>query len=100
MKKIENNNFKVLITSLIIKFKWNHDIYYGHFQIRKSGVSVFTTFIFNACFVRYTCYVYIVLIDVSLTVKAATLIFISECGSAISSAKEGESGFIYNLVKS
>ena len=30
-----------------------------------------------------------VLIDVSLTVKAATLIFISGRGSAISSAKEG-----------
>ena len=42
----------------------------------------------------------IVLIDFSLTVKAATLIFISGCGSAISSAKEGKSGFIYNLVKS
>ena len=41
-----------------------------------------------------------VLLDFSLTVKAATLIFISECGSAIPSAKEGESGFIYNLVKS
>ena len=40
------------------------------------------------------------LIDFSLTVKAATLIFISGCGSAISSAKEGKSGFIYNLVKS
>ena len=38
--------------------------------------------------------------DFSLTVKAATLIFISGCGSAISSAKEGKSGFIYNLVKS
>ena len=36
--------------------------------------------------------------DFSLTVKAATLIFISGCGSAISSAKEGKSGFIYNLV--
>ena len=36
----------------------------------------------------------------SLTVKAATLIFISGRGSAISSAKEGKSGFIYNLVKS
>ena len=35
-----------------------------------------------------------------LTVKAATLIFISGRGSAISSAKEGKSGFIYNLVKS
>ena len=37
----------------------------------------------------------IVLIDFSLTVKAATLIFISGRGSAISSAKEGKSGFIY-----
>ena len=34
-----------------------------------------------------------VLLDYSLTVKAATLIFISGCGSAISSAKEGKSGF-------
>ena len=33
-----------------------------------------------------------VLIDFLLTVKAATLIFISECGSAISSAKQGNSG--------
>ena len=41
-----------------------------------------------------------VLLDFSLTVKAATLIFIFWRGSAISSAKEGESGFIYNLVKS
>ena len=40
------------------------------------------------------------LIDFSLTVKAATLIFISGHGSAISSAKEGKSGCIYNLVKS
>ena len=42
----------------------------------------------------------IILLDFSLTVKAATLIFISGCGSAISSAKQGKSGFIYNLVKS
>ena len=41
-----------------------------------------------------------VLLDFSLTVKVATLIFISGCGSAISSAKEGKSGSIYNLVKS
>ena len=41
-----------------------------------------------------------VLLDFSLTLKAATLIFISDGGSAISSAKEGKSGFIYNLVKS
>ena len=40
-----------------------------------------------------------VLIDFSLTVKAATLIFISWRDLAISSAKEGKSGFIYNLVK-
>ena len=38
-------------------------------------------------------------LDFSLTVKAATLIFISGGGSAIPSAKEGKSGFIYNLVK-
>ena len=39
------------------------------------------------------------LIDFSLTVKAATLIFISGRCSAISSAKQGKSGSIYNLVK-
>ena len=41
-----------------------------------------------------------ILIDFSLTVKAATLIFISEHGSAFSSAREGKSGFLYYLVKS
>ena len=41
-----------------------------------------------------------VLLDFSLTGKAVTLIFISGRGSAISSAKEGKSGFIYSLVKS
>ena len=40
------------------------------------------------------------LITFCLTVKAATLIFISWRGSAISSAYEGKLGFIYNLVKS
>ena len=40
-----------------------------------------------------------VLVDFSLTVKAATLIFISGCASAISSVKEGKSGSIYNLVR-
>ena len=44
--------------------------------------------------------VFLILLDFSLTVKAVTLIFISGCGSSISSAKEGESGCIYNLVKS
>ena len=41
-----------------------------------------------------------ILLDFSHTVKAATLILISGCGSAILSSKEGKSGFIYNLVKS
>ena len=40
-----------------------------------------------------------ILLDFSLSVKAASLIFISGSGSAILSAKEGKSGFIYNLVK-
>ena len=39
-----------------------------------------------------------VLIDFLLIVKAATLIFISGRISAISSAKQGKSGSIYNLV--
>ena len=37
--------------------------------------------------------------DLSLNVKAATLIFISGRGSAISSANKGKSGFIYTFVK-
>ena len=41
-----------------------------------------------------------VLIDFPLTVKAATLIFISGRGSAISFAQEGKSVCIYNLAKS
>ena len=41
-----------------------------------------------------------VFIEFSLTVKATTLIFISGPDSAISSIKEGKSGFINNLVKS
>ena len=45
-------------------------------------------------------YTAVVLLEFSLTVKTATLIVISGCVSAISSAKEGKSGFIYNLVKS
>ena len=40
-----------------------------------------------------------VLLDFSLTVKAATLIFTYGRCSAIPSAMEGKSGFIYNLVK-
>ena len=50
--------------------------------------------------VRYSILPGIVLLDLSLTVKAATLIFISACGSAISSAKERKSGFVFNLVNS
>ena len=42
----------------------------------------------------------LILLDFSLTVKAATSIFISGRGSAISSAKERKSGFIYNVVRS
>ena len=42
---------------------------------------------------------YLLLLDFSLTVKAATLKFISGRVSAISSAKQGKSGSIYNLVK-
>ena len=50
--------------------------------------------------VNFNIYKAWILLDLSLTVKAAALIFIYVCGSAIPSAKEGKSGFIYNLVKS
>ena len=53
---------------------------------------------FDKCEICINCT--IILLDFSLTVKAATLIFISGRGSAISFAKEGKSGFIYILVKS
>ena len=53
----------------------------------------------NTIYGRYDQWSLNVLLDFSLTVKAATLIFISGCGSAISYAKKGKSGFIYNLVK-
>ena len=46
---------------------------------------------------KETCIV--VLIDFLLTVKVASLIFISGRGSAISILMEGKSGFIYNLVR-
>ena len=49
------------------------------------------------CTGQFVQYKLLVIIDFSLTVKAATLIFISRRGSAISSAKEGKS--IYNLAK-
>ena len=51
-------------------------------------------------FARLPVIVVLHVLDFSLTVKAATLIFISGRGSAISSANEGKSGFIYNLVMS
>ena len=54
----------------------------------------------HRCVVSMLQIMFSVLLDFWLTVKAATLIFISGCGLAISSAKEGKSGFIYNLVKS
>ena len=41
-----------------------------------------------------------ILLDFSLTVKVATLIFISGCGSAISSAKEGKIRFYLKFGKS
>ena len=58
-------------------------------QIRAEETSWYGPFVFDVH----------VLLDFLLTVMAATLIFISGRGSAISSAKEGKSGSIYNLVK-
>ena len=52
------------------------------------------------CLSKYPFCVFSILLYFSLTIKATTLIFITRRGSAISSAKEGKSGFSYNLVKS
>ena len=41
-----------------------------------------------------------ILLDFSLTLRAATLILIPGRGLTISPAKEGKSGFIYNSVMS
>ena len=65
-----------------------------------SVLSVFLSIILSILSCLLSCLYTPVLLDFSLTVKAATLIFISGFGSAISSAKEGKAGFIYNLVKS
>ena len=54
----------------------------------------------GCCFTVVALWLFLVLIDFWLIVKAVTLIFISGRGSAISSAMEGKTGFIYNLVKS
>ena len=62
-------------------------------------LSQYIIYMGGSCFFLFTNIFYGVLLVFSLTVKAATLIFISGCGSAISSAKEGKSGVIYNLVK-
>ena len=60
--------------------------------------SVYKGLISTGCTVHFLRFV--ILIDFPLTVKVATLIFIFGRGSAISSAKEVKSSFIYNLVKS
>ena len=49
--------------------------------------------------IYYCIFVTYVLIDFWLTVKTATLIYISWRGSAILSAEQGKSGSIHNLVK-
>ena len=62
------------------------------------GVPDFFSELFKYLYFRGHCII-AVLYDFSLTVKAATLIFISGHGSAISSAKQGKSGSIYNSEK-
>ena len=54
---------------------------------------------FNNENIHFQCQALLILIDFSLTLKAATSIFISGRDSAISSAKQGKPGSIYDLVK-
>ena len=73
--------------------------YYGSFASWFCGM-VFLWSVLALFLAILTCFLPLcVLIDFSLTAKVATLIFIPGRGSAISSAKQGKSGSIYNLVK-
>ena len=64
-------------------------------NIKKSYLIIFEASLRNKIrFSRDEAHLLQLLLDFSLTVKSATLIFISGRGSAISSAKEGKSGFI------
>ena len=65
------------------------------YQLTTTMNTTFALFLTAALFGTF-----VFLLDFSLTVKAATLTFISGRGSAISFAKEGKLGFIYNLIKS
>ena len=62
-------------------------------EVTKQYIDPFHSYVFNIPYI-------LILLDFLPNVKAATLIFISVCGWAISSAKEGKSGLTYNLVKS
>ena len=55
----------------------------------KSSICLISESPYKVVQVRKLLTLSLLLLDFSLTVKAATLIFISGCGSAISSAKEG-----------
>ena len=89
--EIRSRDFAVTIPSLYLHT-------YGRCQLDIYSYMYHGVFVIYRTFPKV--YTSLVLIDFSLTVKAATLIFISGRGLAISSAQEGKSGFIYNLVKS
>ena len=86
--------------SKINECQFNHGfIYHQSDKSKKEGKETRSSHSRHSKHIRLIYYMAI-LLDFLLTVKAATLIFISGCGLAISSAKEGISGFIYDLVKS
>ena len=66
----------------------------AHILSLKQCISRSTAFIRNQIRIHAVSHLhsnlYYILLDFSLAVKAATLIFISGCGSAIPSAKEGK----------
>ena len=99
---MSNGKNKIQLISLLLD-QWTTDKYVARLVDRNLS-QVIDEEVF-----RFTCEVdkiqeeaelFILLIDFSLTVKAATLIFIPGRGSAIPSAKQGKSGSIYNSIKS
>ena len=109
-KEFSKRNTSMYCPSVIIVYNINMGIFIFLFLISSSAIAAKLPKLLGSFKVSNPAFVTLreprskrigrkVLLDFSLTVRAATLIFISGCGLAISSPKEVKSGFIYNLVE-
>ena len=89
-----------LMSMIILMFSLSFEHEISYITLKPDYIPAFSLLHIKCDLLYWSWKVNHVLLDFSLTVKAATLIFISRRGLAISSAKQGKSGFIYKLVKS